>query len=86
MYCVKGGFTIQIHIGWRFICGKMTQAGKAAITGGLGAVGHQQAAPGIYRSIACYYYQHQKARVEYCLYQCYTLIVSARQIENLPIK
>ncbi len=31
MYCVKGGFTIQIHIGWRFICGKMTQAGKAVI-------------------------------------------------------
>jgi hypothetical protein len=31
MYCVKGGFTIQIHIGWRFICGKMTQAEKAVI-------------------------------------------------------
>ena len=26
-------------------------------TGGLGAIGHQQAAPGIYRGIACYYYQ-----------------------------
>ena len=26
-------------------------------TGGLGAVGPQQAAPGIYRRIACYYYQ-----------------------------
>ena len=25
-------------------------------TEGLGAVGHQQAAPGIYRCIACYYY------------------------------
>ncbi|RKJ61475.1 hypothetical protein D7Y06_20215 [Roseburia sp. 1XD42-69] len=25
--------------------------------GGLGAVGHQQAAPGIYRGIACYYCQ-----------------------------
>ena len=25
--------------------------------GGLGAIGHQQAAPGIYRCIACYYYQ-----------------------------
>ncbi len=24
--------------------------------------------------------------VEYCLHQCYTLIVSARQIENLPIQ
>ena len=29
----------------------------APITGGLGAIGHQQAAPGIYRGIACYYYQ-----------------------------
>ena len=26
-----GGFTTQIHIGWRFICGRMTQAGKAVI-------------------------------------------------------
>ena len=26
-------------------------------TGGLGAIGHQQAAPGIYRRIACHYYQ-----------------------------
>ena len=26
-------------------------------TGGLGAIGHQQAAPGIYRCIACHYYQ-----------------------------
>ena len=136
MYCVKGGFTTQIHIGWRFICGRMTEAEKAVIdqqektererpgmawalhslcqpsaksalthhpqagggtacgsralsegrpagrpfpaqygqasrrhrrlvhraelrrcTGGLGAIGHQQAAPGIYRGIACYYYQ-----------------------------
>lgn len=31
MYCVKDGFTIQIHIGWRFICGRMTQAEKAVI-------------------------------------------------------
>ena len=31
MYCVKGGFTIQIHIGWWFICGKMTQAGGVGI-------------------------------------------------------
>ena len=29
----------------------------APITGGLGAIGHQQAAPGIYRCIACHYYQ-----------------------------
>ena len=29
----------------------------APITEGLGAFGHQQAAPGIYRGIACYYYQ-----------------------------
>ena len=28
----------------------------APITGGLGAIGHQQAAPGIYRCIACHYY------------------------------
>ena len=27
-------------------------------TGGLGVFGHQQAAPGIYRCIACYYYLH----------------------------
>ena len=27
-------------------------------TGGLGAVGPQQAAPGIYQCIACRYYQH----------------------------
>ena len=26
-------------------------------TGGLGAIGPQQAAPGIYRCIACHYYQ-----------------------------
>ena len=31
MYCVKGGFTTQIHIGWRFICGRMTEAEKAVI-------------------------------------------------------
>ena len=30
----------------------------APITGGLGAIGHQQAALGIYQCIACYYYQH----------------------------
>ena len=29
----------------------------APITGGLEAIGHQQAAPGIYRGIACHYYQ-----------------------------
>ena len=29
----------------------------APITGGLGAIGHQQAAPGIYRCIACHYDQ-----------------------------
>ena len=29
----------------------------APITGGLGAIGHQQAAPGIYRYITCHYYQ-----------------------------
>ena len=29
-------------------------------TGGLGAIGHQQAAPGIYRCIACHYYQRPK--------------------------
>ena len=32
----------------------------APITGGLGAIGHQQAAPGIYRCIACHYYQRPK--------------------------
>ncbi len=26
-----GGFTTQIHIGWRFICGRMTEAEKAVI-------------------------------------------------------
>ena len=136
MYCVKGDFTTQIHIGWRLICGRMLQARRAVIdqqegteagasglglgapfslsplsksalthhpqagggtacgsralsegrpagrpipaqygqvsrrhrrlvhraelrrcTGGLGAIGPQQAAPGIYRGIACYYYQ-----------------------------
>ena len=31
MYCVKGGFTTQIHIGWRFNCGRMTEAEKAVI-------------------------------------------------------
>ncbi len=30
----------------------------ANATGGLGAVGHQQAVQGIYLCIACYYYQH----------------------------
>ena len=36
----------------------------APITGGLGIIGHQQAAPGIYRCIACYYYQHLKMIAE----------------------
>ena len=136
MYCVKGDFTTQIHIDWRFVCGRMTQSEKAVIdqqekteagasgndlgapfslwapakgalthhqpgagggtacgsrapsgggsagvvlpcpvytsrrqrrlvhrtqlrrcTGGLGAISHQQAAPGIYRCIACHYNQ-----------------------------
>jgi len=31
-YSVKGGFTIPLHyIGWRLICGRMAQAGKAVI-------------------------------------------------------
>ena len=33
-------------------------------TGGLGGIGPQQAAPGIYRGIACYYYQHLKMIAE----------------------
>ena len=49
----------------------------APITGGLGAIGHQQAAPGIYRCIACYYYQHPKTKIEYYLYWCYTLLVAS---------
>ena len=49
-------------------------------TGGLWVFGHQQAVPGIYRCIAChYYYQRPKARVEYRLHLCYTLLVSIRQ-------
>ena len=32
--------------------------------GALRAFGHQQAAPGIYRCIACYYYQGLKMKVE----------------------
>ena len=31
MYCVKGDFTTQIHIDWRFVCGRMTQSEKAVI-------------------------------------------------------
>ena len=46
-------------------------------TGGLGAIGHQQAAPGIYWCIACYYYQHPKTKIEYYLYWCYTLLVAS---------
>jgi len=52
--------------------------------GGLGAVGHQQAAPGIYRGIACRcyrYYQRPKTEVDYPSAPVYTLLMSIRQIE-----
>ena len=52
----------------------------APITGGLGVIGHQQAASGIYRCIACHYYQRPKTRIEYLPHRCYTLLVSIRQI------
>ena len=38
----------------------------ASIYWGLGAVSHQQAAPGIYRGVACYYCQRPSKKVEHC--------------------
>ena len=55
----------------------------ASITGGLGAISRQQTAPGIYRGIAYYYYQHLKKKVVNCLQWWYSWFVSIRQIGDL---